>query len=127
MAVRVGHHHPADVALPDADASRSEADEPVDLSSLVTAGRWSEVEVQPVLPGLRHQWRTAHVIFGPPRGEPSHASAPERPAIARQERDAVMGVVGQLPAQDAGPRLRKTERVVASKRSSQRRLIEPDR
>jgi len=39
-------------------------------------------------------------------------SDPEPGVIARQERDAVMGVVGHLPAQDAGPEARETERVV---------------
>jgi hypothetical protein len=32
--------------------------ETVDLRLLITVERWSEVEMQPVLPGLRHQWRT---------------------------------------------------------------------
>ena len=31
--------------------------------------------------------------------------------IARQERDAVVGGVGHLPTQDAGPETRETERV----------------
>ncbi len=53
VAVGIGHDHPADVALADVDASRSEGDETVDLRLLVTVGRRSEVEVQPVLPGLR--------------------------------------------------------------------------
>jgi hypothetical protein len=78
---------------------------------LITVDRWSEVEMQPLLPGLRHQWRTnPHVIFGPPCGEriavswrwsqtngqagaslqeyptscePSHATAPMNPQSAK--------------------------------------------
>ena len=37
---------------------------------------------------------------------------PEPGVVARQERDAVVGVVGHLPAQDAGPEARETGRVV---------------
>lgn len=39
-------------------------------------------------------------------------SDPEPGVIARQERDAVLGVVGHLPAQEACPEARETERVV---------------
>src|SRR5438093_10361768 len=59
VAIGIGHDHPADLALADVDASRPEGDEPVDLLVLVTVDGWSEVEMQPVLPGLRHQRRTA--------------------------------------------------------------------
>ena len=37
---------------------------------------------------------------------------PEPGVVARQERDAVIGVVDQLPAQQAGPEARQAERVV---------------
>jgi hypothetical protein len=59
VAVGIGHDHPADLALADVDASRPEGDETVDLRLLITVNGWSEVEMQPVLPGLRHQGRTA--------------------------------------------------------------------
>src|SRR6188472_2968449 len=59
MAVGIGHHHPADRAMADVDSSRPEGDETVDLRLLITVDRWGEVEVQPVLSGLRHEWWTA--------------------------------------------------------------------
>ncbi len=37
---------------------------------------------------------------------------PEPGVIARQQRDAVLGVVGRLLAQDAGPETRQKERIV---------------
>src|SRR4029077_6997507 len=57
-AIGIGHDHPADLALADADASRPEGDETVDLLLLITVDGWSKVEVQSSLPGLRRQPRT---------------------------------------------------------------------
>jgi hypothetical protein len=48
-AIGIGHDHPADLVLADVDPSRPEGDQTVDLLSLVTVGRRSEIEVQPVL------------------------------------------------------------------------------
>ena len=50
---------PPTKALPaaDVDALRAEGDEPLDLRFLITVGGWGEVEVQPVLPGLRRHRR----------------------------------------------------------------------
>src|SRR3954452_23854124 len=59
VAIGIGHHHPADLALADVDSSRPEGDETIDLRSLITVHRWCEVEMQPVLPRLRPQRRTA--------------------------------------------------------------------
>src|SRR5450631_3740971 len=110
MAIGICQDHPADVALADVDASRPEGDETVDLRLLITVDSWSEVEMQPVLPGLRHQRRTAprdlrtaarradrglFVLVPdqrpaqrlapevPDRLRPSHASAPMNPQSAR--------------------------------------------
>lgn len=52
VAVGVCHHDPADLALADVESGRPERDQAVDLRSLVTVARGSEVEVQPVLPGV---------------------------------------------------------------------------
>ena len=220
MTIGIGHDHPTDFALANVDASRSEGNETVDLRLLITVDGWSEVEMQPVLPGLRRQGRAAPGdlraavrranrgllvlipdqrpaqrfapevpdFLGTLTGKRSDESAvgeklivwlddaeliafgvgehnvsllrsltnvevpgaePERPrhrlllvlkrrarqiemhlvladllltswkkldlepgVIARQERNAVLGVVGHLPTQDAGPEARETERVV---------------
>ena len=59
-----------DVALADVDARRAEGDETVDLRLLVAVGGRSDVEVQPVLPGLRRaRGGPPQVIFGPPCGD----------------------------------------------------------
>jgi uncharacterized protein YndB with AHSA1/START domain len=111
VATRVGHHHPADVALADVDAPRTEPDEPVDL------GRWSPSTAGAMsrcsrfLPSFASCGGPPQVIFGPPRGEriavswswsqtnghpsaaaqkyptggaPSLASAPRNPPSARK-------------------------------------------
>ena len=68
MAIGIGHHHPADVALTDVDARRAEGDQTVDLRLLVAVDRGSEVEVQAVLPGLRLERRTTPGDLRPPVG-----------------------------------------------------------
>jgi hypothetical protein len=45
MAIGIGHHHPADLALADVDSIRPEGDETVDLRLLITVDRWGEVEM----------------------------------------------------------------------------------
>ena len=50
MAVGIGHDDPADLALADLDVRCPERGETVDFCSLITVGRRSEVEMQPVLP-----------------------------------------------------------------------------
>src|SRR3954463_9176571 len=220
VAIGIGHHHPADVALAYVDPSRPEGDETLHLRLLIAVDRWREVEMQSVLSRLRHQGRTAprdlrtavrradcgllvlvpdqwpaqrvapevpdvlrtvtrqrsdesavskevvarlddtelvalgvgehHMALlwpltdvdvpGAQSERPRHRvllvlegrarqievhpvlaglllpsrekSDPEAGVIARQERDAVVGLVGRLPAQDAGPEARQTERVV---------------
>src|SRR5687768_6377811 len=59
VAIGIGHHDPADLPLADVDPSRPEGDETLDLRLLVAVRRWSEVEVEPVLPKLRVHRRTA--------------------------------------------------------------------
>src|ERR1035438_1396555 len=65
---------------------------------LVLGGRARQIEVHLVLAGLLPiSWK-----------EPD----PEPGIIARQQRDAVLGAAGHLPAQDTGPEARETHRVV---------------
>ena len=44
-AIGIGHDHPADLVLADADTSRPEGDQTVDFFLLVAVGGWSEVEM----------------------------------------------------------------------------------
>ena len=57
MTIGIDHDHPAHLALADVDASRPKGEKTLDLCLLITAERWSDVEVQPVLAGLRCQRR----------------------------------------------------------------------
>lgn len=59
--------------------------------------------MQPALVCPRHQWRAAP-------GELRRKLLPG--SMTRQEGDAVVGIVGRLPAQHAGPEVREAERVV---------------
>src|SRR4051794_16495037 len=59
VAVGIGHHHPVDLPLADVDASRTQRGQTLHLGPLVVAVGWSDVEVQSVLSGLRHQRRPA--------------------------------------------------------------------
>src|SRR5262245_57666826 len=59
VAVGIRQHHPAGLALADVDARCPERDEAIDLGLLITVQGWSDVEVQPVLAGLRRHRRTA--------------------------------------------------------------------
>ena len=85
-------------ALTDVDVPGAESERPRHRLLLVLEGRARQVEVHLVLAGL--------LLLGRKKSDP------EPGVIARQERDAVVGVVGHLPAQDAGPEARETERVV---------------
>src|SRR6266511_3016113 len=89
IAIGIGHHHPADLALADVDSSRPEGDETVDLGLLITVDRWSEVEMQPVLACFRPHWRTA------PRDL--------RTALRRANRGLLVLVPDQRPAQRLTP------------------------
>ena len=105
MAIGIGHDHPADLALADVDASRPEGDETVDLRLLITVDGWSEVEMQPVLPGLRHHWRTAPGDL--------------RTAARRADRGLLVLVPDQRPAQRFAPEVPDLLRTVARKRSDE--------
>src|SRR5258707_5572365 len=102
MAIGIGHDHPADLTLADVDASRPEGDETVDLRLLITVDGWSEVEMQPVLPGLRHQWRTAPGDL--------------RTAARRANRGLLVLIPDQRPAQRFAPEVPDLLRTVARKR-----------
>src|SRR5215475_13397838 len=105
MAIRIGHDHPANLALTDVDARCPERDETVDLRLLITVDGWSEVEMQPVLPGLRHQWRTAPGDL--------------RTAVRRANSGLLVLIPDQRPAQRFAPEVPDLLRTVARKRSDE--------
>src|SRR5918998_4969887 len=105
VAIGIGHHHPADLALADVDPSRPEGGETLDLRSLVAGSRWSEVEVQSVLSGLRHQRRTAPGDL--------------RAAVRRADRGLLVLVPDQRPAQRVAPEVPDLLRAVARERSDE--------
>jgi hypothetical protein len=45
IAVRIGHHHPVDLALADIHSRRAKGEETLDLRLLITVGRGSEVKM----------------------------------------------------------------------------------
>src|SRR5690348_6700921 len=110
IAIGIGHDHPADLTLPDVDVPRPQGDEAVDLGVLIAVDGWSDVEVQPVLAGLRLHWWSAPgdlrtAVWGANRGllvliphqRPAECVAPEVPdllrPVARQRSDEA--AVGQ--------------------------------
>src|SRR5260370_18729775 len=101
MAIGISHDHPADLALADVDASRPEGDETGGLRLLITVDGWSEVEMQPVLPGLRHQWRTAPGDL--------------RTTVRRANRGLLVLIPDQRPAQSLAPEVPDLLRTVAGK------------
>src|SRR5262249_1876873 len=103
MAIGIGHDYPADLALADVDASRTEADEPIDLLLLIAVNGRSDVEMQPVLAGLRrHGRRTA------PRDL--------RTAGGRANRGLLILIPDQGPAQRLAPEVPNLLRAFAGKR-----------
>src|SRR4051794_27648921 len=105
VAIGIGHHHPADLALAHLDSSRPEGDETIDLRSLITVQRWCEVEMQPVPPRLRPQRRTT------PRDL--------RTAARRADRGLLVLVPDQRPAQRLAPEVPDLLRTVARDRSEE--------
>jgi hypothetical protein len=105
MAIGIGHDHPADLALADVDARCPEGDETVGLRLLITAGGRSEVEMQPVLPSLRHKRRTAPGDL--------------RTAVRRANRGLLVLIPYQRPAQRFAPEVPGLLRTVARKRSDE--------
>ena len=105
MAIGIGHDHPADRALADVDASRPERDETVDFRSLITLDGGRDVEMQPVLPGLRHQRRTAPGDL--------------RSAAWRANRGLLVLIPDQRPRQRFTPEIPDLLRTVARKRSDE--------
>ena len=45
IAIGIGHDDPADLALTDVDAGRTEGDEAVDFRLLISIDGWSDVEM----------------------------------------------------------------------------------
>jgi DNA-binding transcriptional regulator YiaG len=88
-------------ALANVDVPGSEPERPRHRLLLVLQGRARQIEVHLVLAGL--------LLLG--WKEPD----PEPGVIARQQRNAVLGVVGHLPAQHAAPEARETDRAVGIK------------
>ena len=103
MAIGIGHYHPADLALTDVDARCPEVDETVDLPLLITVDRWSDVVMQPVLPGLWPQWRTTPGDLGT--------------TTRRANRRLLVLVPDQGPAKRLAPEVPDVLRAVARKRS----------
>ena len=111
VAVGIGQHHRArpavhpavHPALADVDPSRPEGEETVDLRLPIAVDRRSEVEMHPVLPRLRHQWRTA------PRDL--------RTAARRTDCGLLVLVPDQRPAQRLAPEVPDLLRAVARERS----------
>src|SRR5262249_53608830 len=99
VAFGVGEHDMTLLrALADVDVPGAESERPRHRLLLVIEGRARQIEVHLVLADLLLLSRKK--------------SDPEPGVIARQKRNAVLGVVGHLPAQDAGPEAGETERVV---------------
>src|SRR3954467_10899515 len=103
MATGIGHDHPVDLALTDVDARCPEGDETIDLRLLITVDGRSEAEMQPILPGLRHQRRTAPGDL--------------RTAVRRANRGLLVLVPDQRPAQRFAPEVPDLLRTVTRKRS----------
>src|SRR5271166_6213392 len=105
MAIGIGHDHPADLALADVDTRRPEGGQTVDLRLLITVDGWSEVEMQPVLSGLRHQRRAAPGDL--------------RTAVWRANRGLLVLIPDQRPAQRFAPEVPDLPRTLAGKRSDE--------
>ncbi len=105
VAVGIRQDGPADLALADVGPSRPEGHQTVDLRSLIAVGSRSEVEVQAVLPALRHQGRTA------PRDL--------RTAVRRADRGFLVLVPDQRPAQRFAPEVTDVLGTVARKRADE--------
>src|SRR5260370_13725011 len=103
MAIGIGHDHPANLALTDVNTSRPERHEMVDLRLLITVDGWSEVEMQPVLPGLRRQRRTAPGDL--------------RTAARRANRGLLVLIPDQRPAQRFTPEVPDLLRTFGRERS----------
>jgi len=85
-------------ALTDVEVPGTEPERPRDRLPLVLQGRARQMEVHLVQAGL--------LLLS--RKKPD----PEPGVIARQQRNAVFGVAGHLPAQHAAPEARQTGRVI---------------
>nr|WP_298349541.1 hypothetical protein [Ferrimicrobium sp.] len=59
VTIRIYHDHPAHLSLADFDPARPERDKTIDFCLLITAEGWGNMEVQPVLAGLRCQRRSS--------------------------------------------------------------------
>src|SRR5262245_16006954 len=105
VAVGIGQDDPADVALADVDPLRPERDETFDLGLLITVGGWGEVEVPPVLAGLRRDGGTA----------PRHLRA----ALRRLDRGLLVLITHQRPAQRVMPAVADLLRPVARHRADE--------
>src|SRR6516165_11271025 len=103
MAVGIGQ--PAGLALSDVYTRCPEGDETAGLRVLITTGGWSEVEMQPVLPGPRHQRRTAPGDL--------------RTGARRADRGLLVLIPDQRPAQRFAPEVPGLLRTVARKLSEE--------
>ena len=96
VPIGIGHDNPIDVTLVAVDSSRPEGDQAVYFRSLVSRGGRSDVEMKPVLRGLRGERRSpgderTGPVWRPDRGlfvlipdqRPPERCAPEIPSVAR--------------------------------------------
>jgi hypothetical protein len=102
VALGIGQHDPAHVALTDVDPGGPELEDALDLLILIPVPR-AEVQVKPVLDGLG-------------LGDGEEVDAGRRP-IGRLERDDLAIFLGDLVAQDRGPELREPPGVRAVDRN----------
>ena len=92
-------------ALADVDVPGAESERPCHRLLLVLEGRARQMEVSVVLAVLLLlSWKKPEAESG---------------VVARQERNAVVRVVGHLPAEHAAPEARRRERSFESKRTCQ--------
>src|SRR5215204_2074306 len=110
VAVGVRHHDPADVALADVDSRRPERDEAIHLDQLIGVSWGSDFQMQPVLSGLRVDWRPA----------PGHL----RTAARRLDRRLLILVPDQRPAQRLAPEVADLLRAIAIDRTDESRVCE---
>ena len=109
VALGVGEHNMSLVrALTDVDVAGAQSERPRHRLLLVLQGRAGQIEVNLVLAGLLLlSWQESH---------------PEPGVIVGQERHAVLGVAGNLPAQEkAGPEARQTGADRSASKQSARR------
>src|SRR5215472_6989096 len=102
VAVRVGHDHPADLALADADPASAERFQPGGLSALIAG---PQIQVQPVLDDL---------AFGNPQEQQIRGHAILRASLRRLQDNLIIRFVCTPPAERRLPERRDSARTLWS-------------